>query len=67
MSAGPDKPKRLLCYELRGMDAALKMVESLVTQGCQVAIAPNADGSFYTVSAPNRPGWSPPPVSGVAA
>ena len=61
----PEKPKRLLHYEFRTMEAALKMVESMVTQGCQAAIAPQ--GSGFTVTSPDRPGWTPSPASGATA
>jgi hypothetical protein len=61
----PVDTSRILHFEFRTMDAALKMVESLVTQGCQAAIAPQ--GNEFTVTAPSRPGWTPPPASGVAA
>lgn len=61
----PTQPKRLQHFEFRTMDAALKMVESLVTQGCQAAIAPQ--GEYFTVSAPDRTGYVISPNNGAAA
>jgi hypothetical protein len=49
------------------MDAALKMVESLVTQGAQCAIAPLEHRKGFTVSAPDRVCYAPAPTEGVAA
>lgn len=63
----PTPPKRLLHFEFTTMDAALKMVESLVTQGCQAAIAPLKERPGFTVSAPDRVSYAPAPTEGVAA
>jgi hypothetical protein len=67
VTAKPTPPKRLLHFEFTTMDAALKMVESLVTQGCQTAIAPLKERKGFTVSAPDRACYAPAPTEGVAA
>jgi hypothetical protein len=67
VTAKPTQPKRLLHFEFTTMDAALKMVESLVTQGAQCAIAPLERRRGFTVSAPDRVCYAPAPTEGVAA
>jgi len=67
VTAKPTQPKRLLHFEFTTMDAALKMVESLVTQGAQCAIAPLKERKGFTVSAPDRVSYAPAPTEGAAA
>lgn len=67
MTAKPTPQKRLLHFEFITMDAALKVVESLVTQGAQCAIAPLEHRKGFTVSAPDRVCYAPTPTEGVAA
>jgi hypothetical protein len=58
----PTPQKRVIHFEFTTMDAALKMVESLVTQGAQCAIAPIKERPGFSVSAPDRVSYTPAPA-----